>query len=277
MENSERERIRKQINENKHMRSFLFRLAGINEGMIRMSGAQISNEKLRDLAFSRYFGFLTDKKLKFKFTPIKVRKYFKDLKIVKLWNNLNNIDNIAATANIALKTANEAKDKAISLRYPPDELVTAIASRLTIYNSKIISRNFIAQIQKKSKEHREEEQKRWDEHDGITGDEEHITHLRATPEYWKEEDYGPPSFFRGIDEEKEKARFVNVASTVHDGDSDHDLGTTKPIEASPKLAQNAIVPLEFGLTCELPSEDDKAFECIDSDKFKGVEDVDKDE
>lgn len=243
MENSERERIKKQIVENKNMRKFLVRLAGIDEDMIRVSGAPISNEKLRDLAFSRYFRFFTDKELKFKFTPIKIRKYFKDLKIVKLWNNLDNINNIAATANVALATADEAKNRAISLRYPPDELVTAIASRLSIHDSKIVSRTFIEQIQKKSKERRGEEQKRWDEHDGITGDEEYTTHLRAVPEYWKEEGQEFPCFFRGLDEEKENPKFINVAPTVHDD----------------------IVPLEDAMTSK----------GINSDKFRGVEDVDK--
>jgi hypothetical protein len=264
MEKSERDRIKKQIDENKHMRTFLFRLAGVDREMIRVSGAPISNEKLRDLAFSRYFGFLTDKKLKFRFTPIKIGKYFKDLKIVKIWNNL---DSIIATANIALKTAEEAKNRAISLRYPPDELVTAIASRLSIHDSKIVSRTFIEQIQKKSKERRGEEQKRWDEHDGITGDEEYTTHLRAVPEYWKEEGHEFPCFFRGLDEEKETPKFINVAPTVHDGDSDHDLGTSELMEALP----SNIAPLS------VPSEDDMASKGINSDKFRGVEDVDKDE
>ena len=250
MENSERERIRKQIDENKNMRKFLFRLAGVDEGMIRVSGVPISNEKLRDLAFSRYFGFLTDKKLKFRFTPIKIGKYFKNLKIIKLWNSLNNIDNIAATANMALTMADEANDKAISLRYPPNELITSIASRLSIHDSKIVSRSFIEQIQKETKERREEEQKQWDEYDGIEGNEEHITHLRSTPEYWKEEGRDHPCFFRGLDEEKKNPKFINIAGTLHDDD---------------------IAPLV------VPLEDDMTSKCINSDKFRGVENVDKDE
>lgn len=261
MEKSEKDRIRKQIDENKHLRKFLFRLAGIDEGMIRASGAQVSNERLRDLALSRYFGFLTDKKLKFKFTPIKIIKYFKDLKIVKIWNNL---DTIIATANIALKTANEAKDKTINLTYPPDELVTSIASRLSIHDSEIVSRSYIEQIQKERKERREKEQKRWDEHDGITGDEKYTTHLRETPEYWKEEGLDFPCFFRGLDEKNVKA--INVAHTVHDGITDCDLGT-EPIE----VGENDIAPLF------VPLENDMTFEGIDSDKFKGVEDIDKSE
>ena len=200
---SESKRINKQMNENRHTRSVLFRLAGVDEDLIRMSGAKISNEKLRDLAFSRRFGFLTDKHMKFKFSLIKIGEYFKDFRIVRIWSHLKGIPDVAATANTAYQLAQRATDKSISLRFPPDELVTAIAERLSIHDSQIVSTGWLEKSRKESLARREKAQERWDEHDGVTGDEEHTTNLRETPEYWKEEGHGNRSGFVGLGDKGE--------------------------------------------------------------------------